>query len=373
MDFLFLASFSEIMSYVGYILLAVLILMIMITVHEFGHYIAGKIFHFGIEEFAIGFGPKLFSRRNKSGELFSIRALPLGGFCGFKSEDEDNDDPDAFNNKKPWQRIIVLVSGALMNYVLSVIVIMLMFGIYGQSTLMTYKITPTTEYASEYCLADKDILLSANGKSAYMTSDIMKNIGGKEKGDTVEFLVRRGGEDVVVNVKLRTDTHFKNLEDVQKLYDALGIAYQLDEEGNVGNVALYSTGVKFGFFKTIGKAFEYSFVLASTVFTVLGQLITGALGISSMGGTVTTVAVTANAIKLGGVRYFLNMTSFIGVNLALFNLLPIPALDGSKVVFTGIEWIRKKPISRRIENLIHTIGFALLLLFAVFVDLQQCF
>jgi regulator of sigma E protease len=238
---------------------------------------------------------------------------------------------------------------------------------------MTYKMSPTEEYASEYCLSDRDVILSVNGKSVYLTSDLMKSIQGREKGDTVEFSVIRGGKTQNINVKLRTDTNFNNLEDMQKLYDALGIYYETNENGDIVNLGLYSTGVKYGFFKTIAKAIEYSFVLASTVFTVLGQLITGALGIGSVGGTVTTVAVTANAIKLGGFRYFLNMMSFIGVNLALFNLLPVPALDGSRVVFTGIEWVRKKPISRRIEGIVHAVGLVALLLFAVFVDLQQCF
>ena len=150
MDFLFLASFSQIMSTVGYVAIAILILLVMITVHEFGHYIAGKIFKFGIDEFAVGFGPKLFSKKKKNGELLSLRAFPIGGFCAFRGEDEDSDDPTAFNNKKWWQRIIVLISGALMNYLLALFVIMLMFGIYGQSTLVAYKMQPTTEIEQEY-------------------------------------------------------------------------------------------------------------------------------------------------------------------------------------------------------------------------------
>ena len=103
MEFLLLTSFAEVMGYVGYIAIALLVLLAMITVHEFGHYIAGKIFGFGIEEFAIGFGPKLFKKKSKqTGELFSIRLLPLGGFCAFKGEDADDYDPTAFNNKKPF-------------------------------------------------------------------------------------------------------------------------------------------------------------------------------------------------------------------------------------------------------------------------------
>ena len=124
MSSLILASFSEVAGYIGYILLAVLVLLVMITVHELGHYIAGKIFGFGIEEFAIGFGPKLFKRKNKkTGEIFSVRLFPIGGFCAFKGEDKDDDDPTAFNNRKPWQRIIVLIAGASMNFILSLLIL----------------------------------------------------------------------------------------------------------------------------------------------------------------------------------------------------------------------------------------------------------
>ena len=374
MNFLFLSSFGEVMSTVGYITLAVLILLIMITVHEFGHYVAGKIFGFGIDEFAIGFGPKLFSRLKKNGERFSIRLFPIGGFCAFRGEDADCDDPTAFNNKKWWKRIIVLISGAFMNYILALFVIMLMFGIYGQTVLVTYKtVAPPVGIESEYCFQDRDIILKAQGNNVYLTTDLMDAIENKKAGDIVDFTVRRGGKDVDVKIKLRTDTNFTNLEDLTKMYSALGIYYQTDSDGVMVDGGLYSTSIKLGFFQLIGRSFEYSFTLALSIFKVLGQLITGALGISSLGGTVTTIAVTADAIKIGGFRYLLNMTGFIGVNLAVFNLLPIPALDGSRVVFTAIEGIRKKPLNRRVEGIIHTVGLFLLLLFAVFVDLQRCF
>ncbi len=368
-----LASFSEVMSYIGYILLAILILLIMITVHELGHYVAGKIFKFGIDEFAIGFGPKLFSKTKKSGEVFSLRLFPVGGFCAFKGEDSDSADPMAFNNKKPWQRIIVLISGALMNYLLALLVIALMFGIYGQTTLMSYKTVKTQEISEQYCLQDRDVLLSVDGKSVYLTTDLMSAVQNRDKGELVNFTIIRSGETKSLSVKLRTDTHFKNVEDITKLFDALGIYYQTDAQGQIVNSGLYSTGVRHGFFKTLGMSVEYSLKLAGTIFIVLGQLITGALGLNSLGGTVTTISVTASAIRVGGLRYFLNMLSFIGVNLAVFNLLPIPALDGARVVFTGIEWVRKKPVSRRVESIIHTVGLVVLLLFSVLVDLQQCF
>ena len=350
MEFLFLASFGEVMSYVGYILIAILILLVMITVHEFGHYITGKIFGFGIDEFAIGFGPKLFSKTKKDGEVFSLRAFPIGGFCAFRGEDSDSDDPTAFNNKKPWQRIIVLVSGAFMNYITAVLIIILMFGVYGHTALVTYKLDQTTPHSVEGSFYERDVILKANGKNVYLITDLMSAIDGLEEGDSVEFTILRKGEKQKVDITLKGDTHFTSVEDVARLYSALGVEYGVDADGAIVNSGLYSTGVRYGFFDTIGRGFEYSFKLAGTIFKILGQLITGALGLGAIGGTVTTVAVTADAIRIGGFRNLLNISSLIGVNLAVFNLLPFPALDGSRAVFTGIEWVRKKPINRRIEG-----------------------
>ncbi len=366
-----MASFGEVMEYIGYILLAVLVLLLMITVHEFGHYIVGKIFKFGIDEFAIGFGPRLFKKTKKNGEIFSIRALPLGGFCAFKGEDKDSEDPSAFNNKKPWQRILVLIAGAFMNYLFALFIICLMFGIYGQTTMVAYKVDTTTEYVQEYSFQERDIILKAEGKNIYLSTDLMKAIGGMEKGELADFTVRRAGKDINIKVMLRADANFKSVEDNDTLFKALG-TYQTDDSGQVKS-GLYSTMVKFGFFTTIGRSFEYSFKLAGTIFTVLGQLLTGKLALSAMGGTVTTIALTANAVRTGGLWYLMYIASFIGVNLAVFNLLPIPALDGAHVVFNLIEWIRGKPINRKVEAVIHSIGFVLILLFAVFADLQQCF
>lgn len=375
MNNLMLASFGDIMNYAVYIILAILILLVMITVHELGHYIAGKIFGFGIEEFAIGFGPKIFSKTKKSGEKFSIRLLPLGGFCAFKGEDADSDDPTAFNNKKPWQRIIVLISGALMNYLLAIVTIILMFSIYGHTAIMTYQVKeyPPT-YNIENSFVSRDVILKVNGKNVYLVTDIMSGIGDKKQGESVNFTILRQGEIRDLNVILREDTDFQNIEDAQKLYDSLGIFYQTENQSTeIVNVGLRTTGVKLGIFTTIGRSFEYSFKLAGTIFTVLHQLFTGSLGMNSLGGTITTVSVTANAIKIGGLWSLLNIAGFIGVNLAVFNLLPFPALDGSRALFTTIEWIRRKPINRKIEGIIHAVGFVLLLCFALFADLQQCF
>lgn len=368
-----LATFGGVVSTIGYVLLAILILLVMITVHELGHYIAGKIFKFKIDEFAIGFGPKLFSKTKKNGEVFSLRALPLGGFCAFHGEDGEKEDKDSFNSHAPWKRIIVLIFGALMNYLFALIIIVISFSVYGDVALMTYKVQDyPAGYTVENSFTERDIILKAQGKNVYLITDLMDAVQGKKAGESVQFTIYRQGEVKTLSVKLRADAHFENVEQTQALYDTLGIFYQLDANGQIGQSGLYTTGVRYGVLQTLVRSVEYSFKIAGTVFTVLGQLLTGSLGLSAVGGTVTTVSVTATAIKTGGLRSLLYIASFIGVNLAVFNLLPIPALDGSRVVFTAIEGIRKKPLNRKVEGVVHTVGLVLLVFFAVLVDLQRC-
>ena len=366
----YLVAFSEVASSVLSTVLAIVLLLAMITVHEFGHYISGKILGFKIEEFAIGFGPAIIKKTKKSGEKFSVRALPLGGFCAFYGEDNKGEvKEDGFNDKPVWKRIIVMISGALMNYIFALLIIMLSFGIYGANAV---KITSLEglEEKTEQTLCEGDVIVKAQGKNVYLITDLMKAIKDKEKGEIVELTVVRDGEKQSLSVSLLTDTNFESVEDYSRLCYSLG-AYKTAQDGTYGG--LETTNVRLGFFETIGKGFEYSFKLAGTIFTVLGELLTGRIGLSSMGGTITTLSATANAVKVGGFKNFLYMGSFIGVNLAVFNLLPIPALDGSRVIFCIIEGIRKKPLNRKVEGIIHTVGLIALLMFAVMVDLMQCF
>lgn len=378
-----LLSFSSVMSAIGSVCLAILILLAMITVHEFGHYVAGKIFKFKINEFAIGFGPALFKKTKKNGEVFSVRILPLGGYCAFEGEDDENPHPAAFNNKKPWQRIIVLFAGAFMNYLLALVLIISSFLACGQLLLMTYRVDDSdVTYTQELpvnglSFQDEDIIIKCEGKNIYLTSDLMSALEGRSEGDKVNFTVsRRVGEErkvTDISVVLRSDASFENLTDTNALWSALGIEKQYSEDGQNFAYLVASASYKgFGFFETVGRSFVYSFQIGGTIFKVLGQLLTGDLGLSAFGGPITTIKLTSE-IASRGVQSFLEIAAFIGVNLAVFNLLPIPALDGSKIVFTAIEWVRGKPLNRKVEAVIHAVGFVLLLGFAVLVDILQLF
>ncbi len=446
-----------------YAILAILMLMLMITVHELGHYLVGKIFKFKINEFSIGMGPAIFKRKMKSGEQFSIRAFPLGGFCAFEGEDDDKDDPNAFNNKKPWQRILVLIAGAFMNYVLAILIIILSMSIYGQTVMgvqyarhddAIYGQTIESQIPADKSINDGEYILSItkNGKktNVYMTVDLISALNHAKKGDEVTLEIMKGDKNTErKTIILRSDVECKNITEVTKVYEALGIGSAMQIEPTSENSPLKSgnfiikigktgeeyknatfvysaddiayvlknfdgdsfaiwtsrdnsviltlsdelkaaassggeavmaalgvkdTGVrsyytaakymKLGFFRTIGHSFEYSFKIAGTVFRTLGQLLTGKLGLSAVGGTVTTIVTTTKVISYG-------LMSFIGVNLAVFNLLPIPALDGARVVFCLIEWIRKKPVNRKVEAAVNGIGLILILGFAILVDILQ--
>ena len=426
-----LLSAADVWRTIGSVLLAILILLVMITIHEFGHYIAGKIFHFKINEFSIGFGPALFKKKNKkTGELFAVRLIPLGGYCAFDGEDglEEEEDgkkealpepfdeatetgmkesaervegddpqqnaevpqaetveqkephPDAFTKKPPWQRIIVLVAGALMNYLLALVLIMIGITAYGQTMVMAYEVKAGEGAYAEYSLHDRDVFLQAEGKNLYLTTDIARAVNGKKQGDLVKFRVSRVvgkttdgkniREEQEISVMLRADAAVTNSSDLKSVWDALGIRNTAEEGVEGGGLQLYSTVYRFGFWESVGRSFVYSFKIAGSIFQVLGELLTGRLGLSAFGGPVTTITMTSQMVSQG-FRSFLEIAGFIGVNLAVFNLLPIPALDGSKVIFTAIEWVRKKPISRKVEAIIHGVGFILLLGFAVLVDILQ--
>ncbi len=369
-----LLSFSSVMSVIGSVVLAVLILLFMITVHEFGHYLAGKALKFKINEFAIGFGPKLFKRQSKrTGEFFSVRLFPLGGFCAFDGEDDEGGNADSFNNKAPWKRIIVLIAGPLFNYITALILILVSMFAFGQPVFKINSIAPyegvNSEIYAEYSLVEQDVILKAEGKAVYLLTDFMSALGGKAEGDEVLLTVNRDGNVQDVKVKLRSDCNFESSAETSKLWRALGAGTVEKDDGKL-YWDISTVNYRFGFFTTIGRSFAYSGQIAGTIFKVLGELLTGHLDISAMGGPVTTIKLTSQ-IASQNFQSFLEIAAYIGVNLAVFNLLPIPALDGSKVVFCLIEWIFRKPVPRKIEAVIHGVGFILILVFAVLVDILQ--
>ena len=411
-----------------YILLALVVLMVLITVHEFGHYTAGKIFGFKINEFAIGFGPKIYKRVNKkTGEVFSIRLLPLGGFCAFEGEDEDNPSKDAFNNQKPWKRLIVLVSGVLFNFIFGIItaVIFLMVNGYAQPCIAGF----SPNNPNNGILKKGDIITHINGESIEIYRSMADLTSKIEMGENITITVNRGGEIVTVeNVqKYLTEAFFfvsnsANIENAifdvggtnawsveefedyimqivptlneetgeyEKFthngifYKADGTVYTDDELIELAGITLstpnesigfiyYNTQAHYGFFEALLKAWPFCFYVCGLILSALGGLFTGSTAISELGGTVTAISQIAEISQIGFTSFLL-LLPMLSMNLALFNILPIPALDGARCVFVLIEWIFRKPVPRKIENIIHTVGLFVLLGFVVFLDVYHFF
>ena len=275
-----------------------------------------------------------------------------------------------FTDQKPWKRIIVLVAGATMNYLLALVLLVVMFFSFGcvHSYVNIYKDVSVNKPAMEQeIIGYGDIVLALDGKDICLATDYVPALSGKKQGDSVEVTLLRRDENKVwqkkiFTINLHADAEFQNMTDTDKVLEVLGL--------DSAQYAFSGATVKQGFWETVRSVFVYSFKIGGTVLRSLGELITGKIPITSMGGPVTTIGVTAQAAS-GGMLSFLNIAAFIGVNLAVFNLLPVPALDGCKVIFCIIEWIRKKPINRKVETIIHFIGILLLFGFAILVDILQ--
>lgn len=490
-----LLSFASVMGTIGSIAVAALILLATITVHEFGHYIIGKLFGFKITEFAIGMGPAIFKKTKKNGEIFSVRVFPLGGFCAFegeaedeasrkeKAEKEENGEStptlsassglsvkesekkplseNAFNNKPPWQRILVLVAGATMNFIAAILVICINFSCFGHFQLAAAEILPNepSSIQASHSLAAGDVITDINGKYVYLTTDISSALNGKKQNDVVKVGVIRNGEKQTVEVALRCDVEITSLSDYFPAFDALGVATVLslgaeatsvipdgayvfrladaeqyedctrvyDANGLYEALKTLSAGetldlyisrdgkerekitlttasdyaevdktdkkavlkyfgvesagltyqlsnenVRMNFFEALYRAPAYAVKTAGVTLQSMGELIVGKMSVSQMSGPIGTIALTSQQVARG-LDYVLEMMALIGISVAVFNLLPIPALDGARAIFTLIEWVRGKPINRNVEAMIHFVGLILLLGFAIFVDVIKLF
>ena len=343
-----------------YIILAVMVLLLMVLIHEFGHYLAGRILKFKITEFAVGFGKAIFSKVNKRGEKISLRIFPLGGFCAFKGEDDDNgspDDPENFNNQKPWKRLIVYVAGASFNIISAVLFSFILLLTFGYHIPEVSSIDDRYLYSSVFEVGDA--IYEVNGTKINFSNDntFQNLIGQYKEGEEIELKVKRNGEFITVNAQLQHA--FDN--DNKLLFDS---------EGNpVLKLGISTKSHAFGFGEALVQSVPFTANLVWLVLKSFWQLITFQIPLSAIGGPITTISVIANQTAQNGLATLLFLLPLIAANLGVFNLLPFPALDGSHVIFTTIEWIRKKPLNRKVEAYIHFAGLMLLFGFVIVVDI----
>ncbi|MGI6150703.1 MAG: M50 family metallopeptidase [Christensenellales bacterium] len=329
------------------ILGAVVVLGVLIVIHELGHFGAARALGFRVDEFAVGFGPRVLSKERK-GILYSLRAFPLGGFCRFHGEDQDKrEDPTAFNAQKAWKRFLVILAGSAMNiafaYVLAVVTLMA-WGDYA-ATVETVNAGSPAEAAG---MRPGDVIVSVNGKQAVFDFSALGEIQKADPEAGVEVVVKRGGEYVALRPKnLFDDTQGKN---------------------QIGITINYEGRRSFTFGEALGTAGEFLAYSAKTLLNFFANIFRTPNLQDQVMGPVGTISVIGQAVRTGWESIF-RLTLYLSLNLGIFNLLPFPALDGARLIFLLIEIIFGKPVPREKEGLVHLVGLGLLMAFVLYLTI----
>ena len=360
-----------------YIILAILLLAILIVVHEFGHFMAARAMKIDVREFAVGFGPKLIGWKSKKYETtFAIRAIPMGGYCSFYGEDDatgkSKDDPRNFGNHSVWKRMFVILMGPMMNFVLAFVAAIVLIWCTGITVpLEPAQYDPFIQEvmasgpAHDAGIKAGDEVLEINGKNMMdgTVETLLNTIAGWTEGDApLQMTIRRGGETVQTAV-----TPVWN-EEAQKMQIGVYIS---------GYIRTETTSA--GFFGGIGEAWRLCTNAGGAILRALKNLVTKGEGLEDTAGPVGIVSMISTQVegqvKQGGagagIDMFTQLLILISINLGLMNLLPIPGLDGSRLVFGIIEAIRGKPVPPQKEAIVHLIGMGLLLALMVFFTFRD--
>lgn len=336
-----------------YIIIAILIFGILIAVHEFGHFIAAKSLGVKVLEFSIGMGPAIIKKQKKE-TLYAFRCLPIGGYCAMEGEDEETDDPRAFTKQPAWKRFIILVAGSGMNFIFGFLVILLVF---ANGTFTAPTVTGFMDgcpYESENALVAGDTFYEIDGHRIYFSSNIAQFLG---RGDaTHDIVVLRDGEEVVL-----TDFNIITRDYEGQETPMYGFYFGDRESG-------FEASLKYSWYSAID--------FVRDVWLALSDLVAGAIGIDQLSGPVGIVSMMNTmgensetvGIAIENIAYF---AAFIAINLAVMNLLPLPALDGGRIFFliinTIAESITKRKINPKYEGYVHAAGMVLLLGLMAFV------
>ena len=353
------------------IVLTILLFGFLIAIHEFGHFLAAKSLGVRVNEFAIGMGPLLLSR-TRGETAYSLRALPIGGFCAMEGEEEDSGDPRSFYAKPAWKKLLILVAGPFMNFAAGFWLILLLFAVAGTPSLpVVTGFMAGAEDLAETGLQPGDQFYRVDGHRIYFSSDAVMFLD--RAGDTVDLEVIRDGELVV-------------LEDFYAPR-----AYVSESEGTVSP----KRGINIGVVEEATPAlilkntWYQSIDYVRMVWISLGDLFTGAVGIKDMSGAIGIVTVLGQAGEqgaaaaaenntspvIGAAKAILNFVAFIAINLAVMNLLPIPALDGGQILFLVVDGIyrlfTRKRIDQKYLSYVNMAGFCCLIALMVVVAVND--
>ncbi|NCC87936.1 MAG: RIP metalloprotease RseP [Clostridia bacterium] len=349
-----LASIGTIWSSVWPFLIALLFFGVIIFIHELGHFTFAKLFKVRVNEFAIGMGPVLF-KFGKGETKYSVRLFPIGGYVSMEGEDEESQDDAAFNRKPAWKRAIILCAGAFLNILLGIVLMAIIIST-SEGNIGIPRIAQfigDNVQSQNYGLEVGDNIKSINGNKVYTTYDI-NFFMMRDKDAIMDFEVEREGEIVKLNsVKFATQ-------------DIDGI-----------KAVIYDFRIV-GIEKTFGSVLKYaaldSLSIARMVWLSLFDIATFQFSLNDLSGPIGTmeiIADTASQATKTDYTGLLTIMAFITINVGVFNLLPLPALDGGRLFFVIIEGIRRKPVPQKYETMVHSIGIILLLALMVVITFND--
>lgn len=319
---------------------AIIVFMLVIMLHELGHFTVAKLVGIKVNEFSIGMGPKIWQKQKKETK-YSLRLLPIGGYVAMEGEDENSDDPRSFENVSIPKRMAVVLAGAFMNFVLAIVSLTIVALVIGVSTTKIGTILENSPaYGSEIQINDQ--ILEVNHKEVKSWQEIVEGIGKTEKNEKV-------------SLKLQRDNNIKEIEiepDFSEGVAKLGIGTK--SEKSIGN------SIKSGFLNT--------WYISKSILDVFKLIFSGNFNMNMLSGPVGVISVIGEATAQGPI-FLINILGVISANLGVVNLLPIPALDGGKFIFLIIEGLRGKPISEKVEGALSVIGFSLLIGLMLYVTI----
>lgn len=350
------------------IIIFLLILGIIVFVHELGHFATAKFFGVKVEEFGLGFPPKIVGKKKGETE-YTINWIPLGGFVKIMGEDGENrEDPRSFGAKPAWQRAIILAAGVAMNFLLAIVLFSAVF--------MSGFPTDVSEVPESE--------IPANAKTYVQIGEITKGSPAEKAGlMSMDKILKIDGKDVVNIGDLQNYTKTNPDKNASLVIERQGKTIEKEvfirkdypqDEGAIG-VSLAKTAViRYSFLESIKEGFIYTAQLAWFILVYLAHIIqqlifTGGTS-AQISGPVGMVSMTQQAAQLG-LMVILNFMAIISVNLAIINILPLPALDGGRILFLVVEKLKGSPVSRELEAKIHNAGFMLLMLLMVIVTFQD--
>ncbi len=327
------------------ILVAIFVFGIMIFLHELGHYLAARACKVKVLEFAVGMGPKLFSYTSKKTDIvYSLRLLPIGGFTAMQGEDGEDPDPDALVNKPRWQKLCVLFAGSFMNVlsgVLAMFIYLSLTGQVGSCIVAGFR----DNSVSDQWLQAGDEIISIEGKKMVDYTDVANTImldGTKPLDITV---LRDEDKVLLEDVEFNTEIH---------------------EGIEIGILDFQFLGVKPSFTALCEQTVTQSVSTVKMIYKTLIELIGGKYGLKGVSGPVGTVSVISQ-VAVTGFANVIYLFSFISLNLGVMNLLPLPALDGGRILFTLVEIVIRKPLNPKFEGVVHLVGMVVLLAFMAMI------